>query len=57
MRNRIVSRTPARAALQPSPALLGFVSNAFNLGVPLARKTTMQLVTATQHGQAARLPR
>jgi hypothetical protein len=42
--------------MRPAPALSGSVSNAFNLGASLAAKTTMQLVIATQHGQAARLP-
>ena len=42
--------------MQPSPALRGSVANAFNAEASLAGKTTMQLVTATQHGQAARLP-
>lgn len=42
--------------MQPSPALRRSVSPAFNLEASLAGKTTMQIMTATQHGQAARLP-
>ena len=42
--------------MQPSPALRGSVANAYNAEASLAGKTTMQLVTATQHGQAARQP-
>jgi len=51
-----VFRTPATGAMRPWPALRGSVSTAFNVKDPLADKTTMQFVTATQHGQAARLP-
>ena len=42
--------------MQPSPALRRSVSPAFNLEASLAGKTTMQIMTAPQHGQAARLP-
>jgi hypothetical protein len=42
--------------MQPSPALRRSISPAFNLEASLAGNTTMQLMTATQHGQAARLP-
>src|SRR5664279_5212576 len=56
MRNRIGFRTPSTAAMQPWPALRSSGSTASSLGVALAGKTTMQIVTTTQHGQAARLP-
>src|SRR5664279_2059098 len=56
MRNRIVFSAPATVAMRPSPALRGSVSTAFNREASLADKTTMQFVTATQHGQAARQP-
>jgi hypothetical protein len=56
MRNRIVFRPSAAVAMQPSPALRHSVSPAFNLEASLAGKTTMQIMTATQHGQTARLP-
>jgi hypothetical protein len=56
MRNRIVLRIPAAVALRRSPVLRRSVSIAFNLEASLAGKTTMQFVTPTQHGQAARLP-
>jgi hypothetical protein len=56
MRNRIVFMAPATVAIQPSRAWLGSVSDAFNLEASLADQTTMQIVSATQHGQAARLP-
>jgi hypothetical protein len=42
--------------MQPSPELRGSVSTAFEPEAALAGKTTRQFVTATQHGQAARLP-
>lgn len=42
--------------MQPSPVLRGSVANAFNAEASLAGKTTMQLVTAAQHGQTARQP-
>jgi hypothetical protein len=56
MRNRIVFRTLATAAMQPGPALRSSDSTASRVGTVLAGNTTMQIVTTTQHGQAARLP-
>ena len=56
MRNRIVFGPSAAVAMQPSPALRRSVSTAFIPEASLAGNTTMQFVTATQHGQAARLP-
>jgi hypothetical protein len=55
MRNRIGFRTLAMAAMQPWPTLRSSGSTASKLGAALADQTTMQIVTATQHGQAARL--
>jgi hypothetical protein len=42
--------------MPPPPTLGGSVSAAFDLEASLADQTTKQFVTATQHGQAARLP-
>src|ERR1039457_2189269 len=56
MRNRIGFSTLATAAMQPWLALRSSGSAAFNLEASLADQTTMQIVTTTQHGQAARLP-
>jgi hypothetical protein len=42
--------------MQPWPVLRSFGSTASKLGAALADQTTMQIVTTTQHGQAARLP-
>jgi hypothetical protein len=43
--------------MQPSPTRRSSVAHAFDMKAALAGNTTMQLVTAMQHGQAARLPR
>ena len=44
------------AAMPPWPALRSSGSTASSLGAVLAGNTTRQIVAATQHGQAARLP-